>query len=87
MLIPKNDFCTVHVMGNFMQGGGVMLLDNESVNEIRCFVCGNKVDSGEIVVLSLSPDDMVCVCKRHLKHRYPHGTFDNEPLFSDQYTK
>ena len=86
MYIPKTDLCTVHVMGNFfMQGGGVMLLDSESVSEIRCFVCGKKVDSGEIVVMSLSPDDMLCVCKRHLKHRYPYGTFDNKATFPEEF--
>jgi len=84
MLVPKSDLCTVHVMGGFMQGNGVMLLDNESLNEIRCFVCGKKVDSGEIVVMSLSPEDMVCVCKRHLKHRYPRGTFDDQPFFPEE---
>jgi len=59
-----------------------MMLDQESVNKIRCFVCGRQVESSEIVVMSLSPDDMVCVCKRHLKYRYPHGTFDNLPRAS-----
>ena len=78
----KEDFCAVHLIGNFLHGGGVMMLDRESVKKIRCFVCGRKVDLNEIVVMSLSQDDMVCVCKRHLKYRYPHGTFDNLPRTS-----
>ncbi len=77
------EYCTVHLIGNFLDGGGVMLLDGESMKKIKCFICGRSVDPDEIVVMSLSPEDMVCVCKRHLKHRYPHGTFDNLPQHSE----
>lgn len=72
-----NDMCMVHLLGDIFNGGGVMMLDKETVKEIRCFICGKRVHPDEIVVMSFTPDDMVCVCKRHLKHRYPHGTFDN----------
>jgi len=80
METPEFDFCSVHLIGNFTHGGGVMMLDRESVRKIRCFVCGRRVTPKEIVVMSLSPEDMVCVCKRHLKHRYPHGTFEEMRL-------
>lgn len=72
----NENYRTVHVIGDFFPGGGVMMLDNESVNKIRCFICGRKVDPDEIVVMSFTMEDMVCVCKRHLRHRYPPGTFD-----------
>jgi len=77
MNATESDYCTVHLIGNFMQGGGVMMLDKESVKKIRCFICGKRVDPDEIVVMSFTAEDMVCVCKRHVKHRYPFGTFDN----------
>jgi len=79
MNVPNENYCTVHVIGDFFPGGGVMMLDNESMNKIRCFICGRKVDQGEIVVMSFTMEDMVCVCKRHLKHHYPPGTFDKAP--------
>ncbi len=79
MNFPDENYCTVHIMGDFFPGGSVMMLDSDSVNKIRCFICGRKVDRDEIVVMSFTTEDMVCVCKRHLKHRYPPGTFEETP--------
>ena len=84
MNLIENDMCMVHLIGNFMNGGGVMMLDRDSVKEIRCFVCGRRVHPDEIVVMSFTQEDMVCVCKRHLKHRYPHGTFDPVPFKGEE---
>ena len=75
MEMENGDLCAVHFIGNFPDGGGVMMLDQESVRKIRCFVCGRRVTLTEIVVMSLSPDDMVCVCKRHPNFNVINSTY------------
>ena len=79
MKTATEEYCMVHLVGNFSYGGGVMMIDRESVKKIRCFICGKRVPSDEIIVMSFTQEDMVCVCKHHLKFRYPPGTFDEIP--------
>lgn len=42
--------------------------------KVLCFVCGKQVDPEEIIVMSFSDDDMVCVCKTHIKFDYMRKT-------------
>lgn len=38
--------------------------------KVLCFVCGKQVDPENIVIMSFTDDDMVCVCKTHIKFDY-----------------
>lgn len=57
--------------------------EEEFVHKIRCFICGQRVDTDDIVVMSFNEDDMVCVCKVHVKFRYPEGAFDMPVMASE----
>ena len=58
----------VKVRDNFMNSsGGVLMLETEVAKRIRCFVCGERMPVEEIVVVSLNEEDMVCVCKGHIR--------------------
>ena len=63
----EEKYCAVHIVGDIELGGGILMIEKETVGRIRCFICGNEAPSGEIVVMSFNRDDMVCVCKKHVK--------------------
>lgn len=80
LLLEGKAYCTIEVLGAFGQEGGTVMIEQETIHKVRCFVCGNKVDLDKIVVMSFNEDDMVCVCKDHVKYRYPEGTFDYQQV-------
>ena len=73
-------YCAVHFVGNFGHAGGTVMIEQDCIHKIRCFICGRRVDLDEIVVMSFNEDDMVCVCKSHVKFRYPEGALDYQPV-------
>ncbi len=67
----NHNYHAIHFPGHSEQEGGTFKMENEFTGTIRCFVCGKHVDPEEIVVMSFNEDDMVCVCKVHIKYAYP----------------
>ena len=72
--MERNEGTTVehatNPVGNLERTGGREMNKMEKEeNKVRCFVCGRRVDLTEIVVMSVNAEDMVCVCRDHIKFR------------------
>lgn len=60
------------------------MLESDVAKKIRCFVCGDSMPVEDIVVVGLNDEDMVCVCRNHIKSGFqvPFERAQHEPIES-----
>lgn len=79
LILP--DFQTINILKKLagLKSPGkdtAMKEEKPEPKKVLCFVCGRQVDPDDIIVMSFSEEDMVCVCKSHIKFDYMQKTVE-----------
>ena len=45
-------------------------MDTAAIHKVLCFICHQEVDSEMVVMVNALREDMICMCKKHLRPDY-----------------
>ena len=45
-------------------------MDTATIHKVLCFICHQEVDSEMVVMVNALREDMICMCKKHLRPDY-----------------
>jgi hypothetical protein len=49
---------------------GLSEMDTAAIHKVLCFICHQEVDSEMVVMVNALREDMICMCKKHLRPDY-----------------
>lgn len=49
---------------------GISEMDTTVIHKVLCFICHREVDTEMVVMVNAHREDMICMCKKHLRPDY-----------------